>query len=154
MTERSTRLQRHFEAPPGRVYAALLDARAVQAWKVPEGMRSEVHVFEPRQGGRFRVSLTYQEPGPSGKTSAHTDTYQGRFLELVPGERVVEALAFESADPAMSGEMRITYALRAANGGTDLVATHENVPPGVRLEDNQVGWSMALDKLAAWLRAG
>jgi len=148
---RTTRLQRHLHAPPDAVYRALVDADAVQDWKVPTGMRSEVHQFEPREGGRFRVSLTYEEPGSAGKTRDRTDTYHGQFLRLIPDRLVVEVTEFETADPALRGEMRITYELTEAVGGTDLVATHANVPPGVRLEDNELGWSLALDKLAAWL---
>jgi uncharacterized protein YndB with AHSA1/START domain len=62
---------------------------------VPEGMTSLVHEFDPRVGGKFRISLTYDDPGALGKTSTHTDTYHGRFAQLVPDERVVEASSFE-----------------------------------------------------------
>src|SRR5689334_18248541 len=58
----STRLQRHVNAPRADVYRALLDARAISTWMVPDGMTSQVHEFEAREGGRFRVSLTYDEP--------------------------------------------------------------------------------------------
>src|SRR5581483_10179260 len=70
--------------------AALLDAAAVQRWMVPAGMTSQVHVFEPREGGSFRISLTYDEPTGTGKTTAHTDTHHGRFLKLVPDQQVAE----------------------------------------------------------------
>jgi hypothetical protein len=58
-----------------------------------------VHAFEAREGGEIRVSLTYDEPTGAGKTNAHTDTYHGRFVELVPNKRVVEVVEFETADP-------------------------------------------------------
>ena len=58
---------------------------------VPNGMTSHVHTFEPREGGAFRISLTYDAPSATGKTTAHTDTYHGRFVKLVPDEQVVEA---------------------------------------------------------------
>jgi uncharacterized protein YndB with AHSA1/START domain len=116
---------------------------------VPDGMTSRVHVFEPREGGVFRISLTYDVPTDAGKTDAQTDTFHGRFVRLIPDAEVVQGVEFETADPAMQGEMRITYALaEAADGGTDLVGLHENLPAGVRPEDNELGWSMAIDKLA------
>jgi Activator of Hsp90 ATPase homolog 1-like protein len=54
----------------------------------------------------------------------------------------------------MRGEMTVTFALRDADGGTELVAIHDNVPPGVSLTDNENGWRMALDKLASLLEVG
>jgi len=116
---------------------------------VPAGMRSQVHEFEPRVGGAFRVSLTYEAPTARGKTSAHTDTHHGRFIDLIPDRRVVQALEFETADPSMSGEMTVTFMPREADQGTDLVVVHDNVPPGVSPADNETGWRMSLDKLAA-----
>jgi uncharacterized protein YndB with AHSA1/START domain len=82
----TTRIRVHLKAPRARVYRALLDPRAVATWKVPTGMSSRVHVFEPREGGSFRVSLTYETATGTGKTTAHTDTYHGRFVKLVPDE--------------------------------------------------------------------
>jgi uncharacterized protein YndB with AHSA1/START domain len=108
-----------------------------------------VHAFEAREGGSFRISLTYEEPSRTGKTTAHTDTYHGRFLALVPDERVVETVEFETADPAMQGEMTITYTLADADGGTEISAVHDGVPPGVSPADNELGWRQSLDKLAA-----
>jgi uncharacterized protein YndB with AHSA1/START domain len=150
-TARTTRITRHFSAPAGVVYRALVDAEAVKAWKFPAGMAIRIHAFDARVGGRFRVSLTYQDPAAAGKSSAHTDTYSGHFQELVEGRRVVEVLAFETADAATAGEMKITYELTERGRRTELTATHENVPASVRLEDNEVGWTMAFDQLAAWV---
>ena len=94
-------MTRRLNAPRASVYRALLDARAVATWKVPDGMTAEVHAFEAREGGYFRVSLTYKSPSGTGKTSVRTDTYHGRFAKLVPNEQVVEVLEFETADPAL-----------------------------------------------------
>ena len=151
----TTRLSRHIRAPRGRVYEALTDASAVQRWMVPDTMTSHVHSFDAREGGTFRVSLTYDAPADTGKTSAQTDTYHGRFVRLVPGEEVVQVVEFETADPALQGEMTITFTLaEAADGGTDVVGVHENLPPGVPPEDNELGWSMSLSKLARLVEAG
>ncbi len=116
---------------------------------VPEQMTSHIHSFEPRRGGAFRISLTYDVPTTAGKTNDRTDTFHGRFVELVPDTKVVQAVEFESDDPSMAGEMTITYTLSDAEGGTDLVGVHENLPPGVPPADNELGWRMSIDKLAA-----
>src|ERR671926_85553 len=75
-----------------------------------------VHAFDAREGGSFRISLTYDAPTGTGKTTAHTDTYHGRFVKLVPNEQIVEVVEFETADPALQGEMTITITLTDAGG--------------------------------------
>lgn len=150
----STRVRRHVDAPRASVYAALIDARAIARWKVPNGMTSHVHAFEGREGGTFRISLTYDAAtGVTGKTTARTDTYHGRFVKLVPNERVVEVDEFETADPELRGEMTITFTLADADGGTEVFAVHDGLPPGVSTDDNEAGWRMALAKLAALVEA-
>jgi uncharacterized protein YndB with AHSA1/START domain len=150
----STHVRRHIDAPRASVYRALLDAEAVAQWMVPAGMTSHVHAFDPREGGAFRISLTYDEPTGTGKTTAHTDTYHGRFVRLVPNEQVVEVVEFETTDPAMQGEMTITITLGDDDGGTELAAVHDRLPPGVSSADNATGWRMSLAKLAALTEAG
>jgi len=139
---------RHIRAPRDRVYRALLDPESVQDWMVPDEMTSRVHSFEAREGGTFRISLTYDRPTSAGKTSPRTDSFHGRFVRLVPDTEVVQTVEFETNDTAMQGEMTITYTLADAESGTDLVGLHEHLPPGVAPADNELGWSMSLDKLA------
>jgi uncharacterized protein YndB with AHSA1/START domain len=154
MSNTSTRIIQHVNAPRADVYRALLDARAIETWRVPQGMTSHVHVFEPWEGGSFRISLTYDAPTRTGKTTAHTDTYHGHFVKLVPNEQVVEVMEFETADPQMRGEMTITFTLTEVGGGTDVLGIHEGVPPGVSPADNETGWRMALVKLAQLVESG
>ncbi len=149
----STRITRHVNAPRATIYRALVDADAVATWMVPTGMTSHVHNFDPRKGGTFRVSLTYDEPTGTGKTTTHTDTYHGRFVKLVPNEQVVEQVEFETADPELRGEMTITITLADADGGTEFVAVHDRLPPGLSPADNETGWRMALDRLVKLVEA-
>ncbi|MBC2904241.1 SRPBCC domain-containing protein [Streptomyces cupreus] len=151
----STRVSWHVKAPRAAVYRALVDAEAVAWWRVPDGMTSHVHTFEARVGGDFRVSLTYDLPTGTGKSGAHTDTYHGRFTELVPDERVVEVLEFETADPALRGTMTITTTLADADGGgTDVLIVHEGIPDAVPAADNETGTRMALARLAGLVEGG
>ena len=143
-----TRLARIVRAPRSAVYGALVDADAVRQWMVPDGMTSEVHRFDAREGGEFRISLTYDAPTGAGKTSARTDTFHGRFLRLVPDTEVVQSVEFETDDPALQGEMRITWSLADDDEGTALTAIHEDLPPGLSPADNELGWTISLGKLA------
>jgi uncharacterized protein YndB with AHSA1/START domain len=150
----TTRLTRHIRAPRSAVYRALLDADAVQQWMVPDGMTSHVHVYEPREGGAFRISLTYDVATDTGKSDAQTDTFHGRFTRLVPDTEVVQVVEFETDDPALRGEMTVSYRLADAEDGTEVIGTHADVPPGVSPADNETGWSMSMGKLARLVEAG
>ncbi|MFF4506841.1 SRPBCC domain-containing protein [Streptomyces sp. NPDC001401] len=149
----AAQVSRHMEAPPSAVYRALVDADAIAEWRVPDGMSSHVHEFDAREGGRFRVSLTYDAPSGTGKSAAHTDTYHGHFAKLVPNEQIVEVLEFETADPALRGTMTMTTTLTAADGGTDVLVVHEGIPDAVPAADNETGTRMALANLARLVEA-
>jgi len=149
----SAQVSRHVKAPPSAVYRALVDADAIARWRVPAGMSSHVHAFDAREGGRFRVSLTYDVPAGTGKSASHTDTYHGHFAKLVPNEQVVEVLEFETADPALRGAMTMTTTLTDAAGGTDVVLLHEGIPDAVPAADNETGTRMALANLARLVEA-
>jgi uncharacterized protein YndB with AHSA1/START domain len=144
----STSVSQHVDAPPMVVYRALIDPDAIAKWRVPDGMRSHVHEFEAREGGRFRVSLTYDAPDRAGKSAGRTDTYHGRFVRLVPGELVVEELEFETDDPAVAGLMTITTTLAEAGSGTTVTIRHEGLPDAIPAADNETGTRMALANLA------
>ena len=143
-----SRVRGHVKAPRAAVYRALIDADAIAAWRVPAGMRSQVHEFDAREGGTFRISLHYDTPDAAGKTSAHTDTYHGHFAELVPDERIVEVLEFETDDPSLRGTMTMTTTLTEAGDGTDVLIAHDGIPDAVRPADNETGTRMALAALA------
>jgi uncharacterized protein YndB with AHSA1/START domain len=146
-------VSRLVKAPPAQVYQAFLDPLAVGAWMAPGSMRLHVHVFDARLGGRFRISLTYPDPPDAqrGKTTGDTDTYHGYFAELVPDEKIVEVIEFESRDPGFAGEMTMTVLLRDVEGGTEVTLVYDNLPPGIRPEDNEAGTRASLAKLAALL---
>jgi len=83
-----------------------------------------------------------------GKTSKHEDIFHGRFLELIPDERIVELIEFESDDPDFAGEMKITTTLAPVPGGTEVSIRCENVPVGIRPEDHNKGMMSSLENLA------
>ncbi|MFG2881287.1 SRPBCC domain-containing protein [Streptomyces sp. NPDC048297] len=145
----TTRVTRRVQAPATAVYEALVDPDALAAWRVPENMTSHVHTFEVREGGAFRISLTYDDPADTGKSGGHTDTYHGHFAKLVPGVQVVEVFAFETGDAAVRGTMTMTTTLTGTDdGATEVEMVHEGVPDGVPPADNELGMRMAVDHLA------
>lgn len=144
----ATRVSRHVNASRAAVYRALLDADAVAQWRVPDGMTARVHEFDGREGGAFRVSLTYDLPTGTGKSDPRTDTYHGHFVRLVPDEQVVEEVEFETDDPGLRGTMTMTTTLTDADGGTAVLVEHEGIPDVVSEQDNEAGTRMALANLA------
>ena len=128
--------------------------RAVATWMVPSGMTSQVHAFDPHEGGAFRIFVTYDEPTGTGKRTAQTDSYHGRFVHLVPNVQVVEVVEVETADPALGSERTITIALADADSGTEVLAVHDGLPTDLSPTDNEAGWRSTLAKLAALVEAG
>ena len=149
----STQVSRRIGAPRPAVYRALLDAGAIAKWRVPAGMSSRVHEFDAREGGSFRISLSYDAPTGTGKSAPRTDTYHGHFVKLVPDEQVVEVFEFETADPVLGGTMTMTTTLTDADGGTDVLVVHEGIPDAVPAADNETGTRMALANLARLVEA-
>ena len=141
----TTRVSALLRAPRAAVYRALTEPETIARWRFPDGMTS---VVEVQGDGGFWVTLTYEAPDAEGKTTAHSDTYRARFTRLEPDELVVEVDEFETTDPRLVGEMTLTLTLRERDGGTELRAVHEGVPAGVAPEDIELGWRMALDRLA------
>ena len=151
MNSKATYIIRTINAPRAKVYQLLLTSELLSKWKVPDNMQLHVHTFEAHEGGTIRLSLSYHDTNTAGKTSGYTDTYHGYFKELIPDEKIVEVDEFETTDPDMKGEMTITYLLKDKDGGTELTAFHKGLPKGVSLKDNELGWTMALDKLTRLL---
>jgi uncharacterized protein YndB with AHSA1/START domain len=145
----STRVTAHVNASPAEVYRALLDENSIAKWRVPDGMTGHVHEYDAREGGRFRIALTYSAGEQHGKSTRHTDTYSGHFVRLVPGELVVEVSEFETTDPALRGEMTMTTRLTPTDTGTEVTIEHDGIPDAVSPADNEAGTRMALANLQA-----
>jgi uncharacterized protein YndB with AHSA1/START domain len=153
---RSTSVSHFIKAPRERVYQAFMDGESVAAWLAPENMKGTVHTFEPRKGGEIHMSLSYQNieetpDGKGGKSSADTDTFRGSFAEIVPNEKIVWLTEFESDEPEFAGEMKLTWSFVDADGGTEVTVLCENIPQGIRPEDNEEGSRSSLEKLAAYV---
>ena len=153
-THATTRVSRIIKASRDAVYRACLNPDALVSWRVPDNMTGHVHAFDAREGGTYRMSLTYHQDAadrPRGKTSDDTDSFHGRFVELVVNEKIVEIIAFESSDPRFVGEMKITTSFNDCAQGTEITILCQDIPAGIRPEDNAMGCRSSLRKLAARL---
>ena len=136
----STRISRHVNAARAAVYEALLDARAVATWMVPAGMTSHVHQFDAREGGSFRISLTYHEPTGTGKTTAHTDTFHGPLRQARTERAGCRSGRVRDRRSHTARQMTITITLAVADGGTDIFTVHDGLLPGLSTAGNETGW--------------
>jgi uncharacterized protein YndB with AHSA1/START domain len=141
-------------APPERVWAALVDPEALLAWLPPGGMTGRFERFDARPGGTYRMVLTYSDAsGAPGKASVDSDIVEARFVDIVPGERVVQAVDFVSDDPAFAGTMTMTWELSVETAGTRVEIRAVDVPPGISREDHAVGLASSLGNLATFLES-
>jgi uncharacterized protein YndB with AHSA1/START domain len=149
---RTDSASRVIAAPPDTVYAALVDPDALTSWLPPDGMTATMERYDARPGGSYRMVLRYADAsGAPGKTTADADVVESRFVELVPGERVGQAVDFVSDDPAFHGTMTMTWQVEAVAGGTRVEVRADDVPTGISAEDHAAGLTSSLANLAAYL---
>src|SRR5579863_5107531 len=139
MPGNTIRLHRVLRAPPERVYRAFLDPQANGKWLPPDGFTCKVHELDARVGGTYRMSFTNFSTG-----SSHS--FGGRYLELVPDERIRHSDTFD--DPNMKGEMQTTISLRRVAFGTELTVVQEGIPAAIPTEACYLGWQESLTLLA------
>jgi uncharacterized protein YndB with AHSA1/START domain len=116
-------------------------------------MTAKVHEFDLRVGGGYKMSLFYPqfEQEARGKTSQREDRFSAQFLELRPATRIVEAITFDSADPAFSGKMFMVAMFEGREVGTEVTILFENIPVGINPADNEAGTRSSLEKLARYV---
>jgi uncharacterized protein YndB with AHSA1/START domain len=133
------RLHRVLSAKPERVYRAFIDADAMAKWLPPDGFTGKVHQMDARVGGGYKMSFTNFTTG-----AAHS--FGGKFLELVPNERLSYTDKFD--DPNLPGEMRTTIVLKQVSVGTEISIVQEGVPDVIPAEACYLGWQQSLTLLA------
>lgn len=150
MTKRTDRATRRIAASACAIYDAFVDPDAQVRWLPPSGMTGAFERFEPRARGRYRLKLTYDEAG-HGKTDATSDIVEGVFLELAPGERIVQTADFVSDDPAFAGTMTLTWTFAPCGDGTVVAVAADDVPPGIDADVHVAALADTLANLAAFV---
>jgi len=135
----TVRLHRVFKAPAKRVYKAFVNADAKAQWLPPYGFTCKVHEFDPRVGGKYKMSFT-------NFTNDHSHSFGGEFVELQPEKLIKYADRFD--DPNLPGEMMVTITFRETMGLTEVNITQENIPSMIPVEMCYLGWNESLMKLA------
>jgi uncharacterized protein YndB with AHSA1/START domain len=154
MGKRTDQAAKIIHAPPAIIYRALTDPRELVVWLPPSGMSGRVEGFDLREGGGYRMILTYDAPGQGvrGKTSTESDVVDVRFTALTPDREIVQAVDFQSDDPAFGGTMTMTWTLTPSGDDTAVRIMAENVPEGISETDHAAGLSSSLDNLARFVK--
>jgi uncharacterized protein YndB with AHSA1/START domain len=149
---RTDAASRVIAAPLERVYSAFVDPDALVVWLPPTGMTGRFERFDARPGGSYRMVLTYANASTArGKATADSDIVEARFVEIVPGVRVVQAVDFISDEPGYAGTMTMTWEVATVEDGTRVEIRADNVPAGISAEDHAAGLASSLANLAAYL---
>ena len=139
MIATTVKLHRVLKTTPERVYRAFLDADAMCKWLPPHGFTGRVHQMDAEVGGSYKMSFTN-----FGTNQSHM--FGGKYLELVPNERIVHADQFD--DPNLPGIMKVTTTLKKVSVGTEVDITQEGIPEAIPLEGCYLGWQESLTLLA------
>ena len=152
MSTRIDSASRLISASPRAVYRAFAEPRAMEQWIPPRNMTGKMLHFDFREGGSYRMRLTYAEPQQGqGKTSEDSDEVEVHLTKLEDGRRIEQEVTFESEDPAFSGIMRMVWTFQPERDGTLVMVLAENVPEGIRPEDHEAGMKSSLESLAGFV---
>ena len=144
MATHTVRLHRVLKAPPERVYRAFLDADAIVKWMPPHGFTCKVHHLDAQVGGSYRMSF-------SNFSNGQTHSFGGKYLELVPNERIRNTDEFD--DPNLPGEMQTTVSLKPVLCGTEVDIVQEGIPAAILPQACYLGWQESLTLLALLVEA-
>jgi uncharacterized protein YndB with AHSA1/START domain len=144
MPANTVQFHRVLRSTPERVYRAFLDADAMAKWLPPNGFTGKVHHLEASVGGTYKMSFTNFSTGRS-------HSFGGRYLELVPHERIQYTDKFD--DPNLPGEMKTTITLKKVSSGTELNIVQEGLPDVIPPDACYLGWQESLALLAKLVEA-
>jgi uncharacterized protein YndB with AHSA1/START domain len=138
-------IERTFDAPVELVWRMWTDPEHFKAWYGPAAATVSVENMELRVGGLRQVSMEVDSPRGPMKMS-----FAGQYLEVVDQKRLVYTESVSDTGGMMTGEgaTEVRVDLEDLGGRTKMVLTHVGVPAG---SPGETGWSMAIDKLAAYL---
>ena len=117
-------------ASPDTVFRLLTDPVQYVRWK---GKLAEL---EPRPGGKIRVEFANTK-----------DIVAGKFVEVVPGRRVVFTWGWEGSDFVPPGASTVEIDLEPAAGGTRLRLLHRGLPEQA-MSSHVEGWDHFIPRLA------
>ena len=131
-------VQRTYEAPIDRVFAAFANPELLKAWAAPNEHTNEWVELDFRVGGVYRRGMRF----PDGALHVLV----GTFSEIVRPHRLSYSFAWETI-PEL-GSSVVTIELSAIGSATRVFVRHVGLPAEV-VGDFHAGWESCLAKLAS-----
>lgn len=131
-------IHRVIKAEPSKVFKAFSNPKAMEFWIPPYGFLCEVHSYDFKVGGTYKMSFT-------NFGSGNSHSFGGEFLEIKENELIKHTDKFD--DPNMTDKMTTTVSLKKVMCGTEIHVTQENIPSTIPLEFCYLGWQESLEKL-------
>jgi len=135
----TVKLHRVLKTTPEKIYSAFLNPEAISKFFPPNGFTCKVHQLEAKVGGAYKMTFT-------NFTTQHGHSFGGKYLELVPNERLRMTDKFD--DPNLPGEIITTVTLKKVSVGTEVNIVQEGVPAVIPIEGCYLGWQDTLMLLA------
>ncbi|MBB5707390.1 SRPBCC domain-containing protein [Sphingopyxis panaciterrulae] len=136
-------------ATPRAIFRTLLDPETIPSWRPPRGMAGRIEQFDPRPGGAYRMIFQYpHDDAARDKCASGAVIIDGQFIEILPDERLVEVVRFDTDDCRFQGAITVTTMLEPVKDGTKVTLSAQDVPPGLGEADHRAGMDAMLKNLA------
>lgn len=138
-------IKKMYQAPVAEVWRAWTDPNEVASWYGPEGFTTEIHEFDFRKGGNYRLTMK----APDGTTHP----LHGTFMECNPMKKLVMTWQWENTEgmSGMNAETLVTVEFAEHKGGTEMLFKHEKFPTQESADNHTKGWTSSFVKLDAKL---
>lgn len=137
-------ITRTFDAPLSLVWGIWADRAHVARWWAPKTFEVTGHIdWDFEVGGAYRIGITSVKNGL---------TYMGgRFVEIVPNQRIVFTFAWEATGDSIGQETLITVTFAEQNGRTTQTF-HQTPFFNADSRDNHIGgWNEVFDREQTYL---
>lgn len=131
-------ITRMIDATVAETWRAWVEPELMARWFAPGSMRADVQKLDVRKGGEYRIRMQDESDEPH--------TVFGRFIEVVPEQRLVMSWAWEGNETEVSN---VTVRFTARNDATELHIVHDGLPDADSMARHGEGWQGCLEKLEA-----
>jgi len=140
MNDNTLVIKKIFNAPAEKVFAAWTDPDMVKKWYGPEGMTTDIHEMDVREGGVYRLTMK----SPDG--AVHP--LRGTFTAIQRPTRLEMTWQWESegAGDEEGPETTVKVELVEKEGKTEMTLTHE-LTSKEACDMHQQGWESSFTKL-------